>query len=218
VSTPPRTILLLRHGETDANRDGIVQGHRPTPLNGLGHSQARLLARRIAAYVPRVEVLISSDLPRALQTALPIGTALGVLVSQDAAWRERSYGSFEGKNAAERAILRSQMCIGDGPPPDAQRPEDYQRQVLQALHGLPMRYPTARCLAVVTHAGAIRTIALALAAGDGVSHTEEYRTCPNCSITRLSCAGENGNTAFCLEKAYDVAHLSPEVVTSADSG
>ena len=68
-------ILFIRHGQTDANRDGIVQGHQPTPLNDLGHRQALMLARRLQSYSPAIEVLVSSDLLRAVQTSRPIAAA-----------------------------------------------------------------------------------------------------------------------------------------------
>jgi probable phosphoglycerate mutase len=165
-----------------------------------------------------VEVLVSSDLPRALQTAEPIGAALGLRVHQDAAWRERYYGSLEGKNADERTLLRLRSGIEDGLPPDIQRAEDYRRLVLQALHYLPARYPAARCIAIVTHAGAVQAIATAVATADGVSNTEANRACPNCSITRLTVVRHRGQTVFRLDKAYDVEHLDTGATTSSDSG
>jgi len=70
------TLLLLRHGQTDSNAAGIVQGHLPVPLNDLGHRQAAALAARLAAASPRIGRLISSDLSRAAQTAESIARAL----------------------------------------------------------------------------------------------------------------------------------------------
>ena len=62
-------LLLLRHGQTDSNASGIVQGHLPVPLNALGRQQAAALAGRLRTYTPRIGRLVSSDLARAAQTA-----------------------------------------------------------------------------------------------------------------------------------------------------
>jgi len=84
-------ILILRHAQTDANAEGRLQGHLPTPLNLAGTRQANLLASRLAAYSPAVEAIISSDLPRATQTAALIASACGMPMTIDPAWRERSF-------------------------------------------------------------------------------------------------------------------------------
>src|SRR5215213_4873744 len=90
-------IFLLRHGQTDSNAAGIVQGHLPVPLNELGHRQAALLAARLRVAARRIGRLISSDLPRAAQTAEPIARALNLPIEFVVAWRERLLGEFQGK-------------------------------------------------------------------------------------------------------------------------
>src|SRR5580700_4292225 len=108
-------ILLLRHGQTDANASGVLQGHQPTPLNVLGVRQAKLLAQRLAAIQPPLDVLVSSDLRRAAQTAGSIAATCGLRVHADAAWRERSFGLLEGKPVGERATW--QAASGEMDPP-----------------------------------------------------------------------------------------------------
>src|SRR2546423_13431725 len=61
----PFHLLLLRHGQTDANATGVLQGHQPNALNELGRQQAQRLAARVARHHPRITALISSDLRRA---------------------------------------------------------------------------------------------------------------------------------------------------------
>src|SRR4051794_15448017 len=112
------TILLLRHGQTDANATGVIQGHGPNPLNELGREQARFLAERMRAYSPRPDVLVSSDLPRAMQTAEPIAAALGLPIHPDRAWRERGLGELEGKTIGERETWRA--ATGEFDPPGAE--------------------------------------------------------------------------------------------------
>src|SRR5271165_3144262 len=98
-------LWLVRHGETDWNAQGRVQGHTPTELNENGRRQAASLAEMFAGR--KFAALWSSDLPRARQTAEAIGSALGLDVQLTVALRERSFGPYEGKTNEEiRAIRR----------------------------------------------------------------------------------------------------------------
>jgi 2,3-bisphosphoglycerate-dependent phosphoglycerate mutase len=87
-------FILVRHGETEWNREGRIQGHLDSALNPQGIAQAGLLAARLAA--ESFEVLISSDLGRALRTAELIAVRTGHGMIVDARLRERHYGVFQG--------------------------------------------------------------------------------------------------------------------------
>ena len=89
-----RTLFLFRHGETDWNREGRLQGHTDTPLNAAGLAQAEALAERLRVYRP--DAVVSSDLTRALTTARIIAGALGVPLMTDDGLRETSVGEAEG--------------------------------------------------------------------------------------------------------------------------
>jgi broad specificity phosphatase PhoE len=96
--------MLIRHGETDWNRDGRIQGVSDIPLNDTGRAQARAAGEALSRLLPRDRpiVLISSDLSRARETAEIIAAELGVdgpLVYPEL--RERAYGEGEGMNASE---------------------------------------------------------------------------------------------------------------------
>ena len=88
------TLFLFRHGETDWNREGRLQGHTDTQLNANGIAQAEALAQRLLAH--RLDALVSSDLSRALTTARIIGEILNVPVITDHGLREVSVGLAEG--------------------------------------------------------------------------------------------------------------------------
>ena len=92
-------FLVLRHGETQWNLESRVQGHRDSPLTAAGLAQADALARRLATQ--RFDVLVSSDLGRALDTARRIAAATGHAVRPDARFRERSFGAAEGLTYGE---------------------------------------------------------------------------------------------------------------------
>jgi glucosyl-3-phosphoglycerate phosphatase len=97
-----RTLVLLRHGETDWNRTGRAQGHADVPLNATGHAQARAVAQEL---VPLGAVrLWSSDLMRAVQTAEHVAAATGLTVEKDARLREYDVGERSGLSLEEFAL------------------------------------------------------------------------------------------------------------------
>jgi broad specificity phosphatase PhoE len=94
------TLLLVRHGQSEWNVAGRMQGQTPhVPLTPLGHEQSAEAARRLAARAPGA--LISSDLHRALQTADHCARATGLPVQTSPALREQGYGVLEGRPSRE---------------------------------------------------------------------------------------------------------------------
>jgi broad specificity phosphatase PhoE len=158
-----RHILLLRHGQTDANAGGVLQGHRPTSLNALGRQQAERLAQRLVTAIPPIAVLISSDLPRALQTAEPISRALHLDIVVDAAWRERGFGELEGQRLGDLEIWRT--ASGTIDPPGGESSAVFRQRVHAALLSVVDRYRDCPCVAVVTHGGVVRSVLHQLGSG-----------------------------------------------------
>ncbi len=92
-------IVAVRHGETDWNVEGRVQGHIDIPLNATGRWQ---VARLAAALVDEgIAAIYTSDLSRALQTAQAVGEALSLPVVTDTRLRERAFGVFQALTLAE---------------------------------------------------------------------------------------------------------------------
>lgn len=87
-------LILLRHGETDWNRNHRLQGHRDIPLNAVGHHQAVDAAPSIVALRP--SVMVSSDLSRARETASAVSVLIGIEPTVDKRLRETSMGLWEG--------------------------------------------------------------------------------------------------------------------------
>ncbi len=92
-------IVLVRHGQTDYNSGGRVQGQIDIELNDLGRAQAKAMGPLVAQYEPTL--VISSDLSRAHDTALEITRHLDVELVLDERIRERDFGWFEGMNYEE---------------------------------------------------------------------------------------------------------------------
>ncbi|HET7069599.1 MAG TPA: histidine phosphatase family protein [Nocardioides sp.] len=98
-----RTLVVVRHGETDWNRSGRAQGHADIPLNDTGRVQAQAVARLLAGFGP--VRLWSSDLVRARQTAEAIAETTGLAMECDSRLREYDVGERSGltlQEAAER--------------------------------------------------------------------------------------------------------------------
>ena len=86
-------LYLVRHGRTDANAAGLLQGRLDLPLDAVGREQAAA----IAGFVGGVDEVISSSLLRARETAAYFGDEVTI----DDRWIELSYGEFEGMPASD---------------------------------------------------------------------------------------------------------------------
>ncbi|AJY77153.1 histidine phosphatase family protein [Paenibacillus beijingensis] len=96
-------IGLIRHGKTEWNALGKIQGQTDIPLNEEGLTQARLLADRLVRENERWDAVVTSDLSRAAETGRIVAEAIGVpLLPGEPLLRERSFGLIEGTTEAER--------------------------------------------------------------------------------------------------------------------
>jgi len=93
------TLIVIRHGETEWNRERRMQGTTDTQLSDLGRAQAQALGRRLAS--SHFAALYSSDLTRARHTAQAIAEHTGRSIVTDSRLQERRFGIFEGLLAAE---------------------------------------------------------------------------------------------------------------------
>jgi probable phosphoglycerate mutase len=160
---PPLTLLLVRHGQSEWNAAGRLQGQTAdVPLTERGHAQAAAAARELARLRPRA--LISSDLHRAVQTAEHCARATGLPFSTTPALREQGYGVLEGR------LSRELWDVVDWTDPHWSAPGG---ESLAELHGRVAAYlkelaaePPAEVIALVTHGDTIRA-AQAVAAGLG---------------------------------------------------
>jgi glucosyl-3-phosphoglycerate phosphatase len=179
------TLLLVRHGETDWNRDSRWQGGSDTRLNDLGREQARTLAEQLDG---NIDVVYSSDLARARETAEIVAAKLGLEVRLDPRLRERGFGSWEGLTTTEIeerfADSHRRWLAGVGPgADDAEAFEDFSARVNDFLADVLRLHPDEEVL-VISHGGSIRVIH-ALAAG--VDYVRDHRLIPgvpNCAVAR----------------------------------
>lgn len=95
-------LTLVRHGETEWNATGRIQGHLDIPLSATGLAQAAAIGRRLGGEA--FDVILSSDLERALHTARPIVRLPEQTILRDARLRERHLGVLQGLTGEEAAI------------------------------------------------------------------------------------------------------------------
>jgi probable phosphoglycerate mutase len=95
----PTTIVLVRHGETDWNRENRFQGHADPPRNEAGRAQSREVAEQLVA--ERVTIVYTSPLQRAHETARILAARLDLDVRVSDALEEVDVGSWSGLTRAE---------------------------------------------------------------------------------------------------------------------
>lgn len=90
-------IYLIRHGETDWNKERRFQGQKDILLNNFGRLQTEKLANRLYEEKLNIDAIYSSDLKRAIETAEIIGKKFNYAVETNPGLRERSFGIIEGQ-------------------------------------------------------------------------------------------------------------------------
>jgi len=197
-------FVVIRHGETDWNREQRFQGQIDVPLNAAGRRQAQRLAEALAG--ARVDLLLSSDLQRARQTAQPLERVLSRATQTHAGWREQSFGVLEGLDVptikTRHPALWSQWLRHDADYalPDGESVRQFHARVLAALRELA-RDHAGKTLLLVTHGGVLDML---WRTAHGLSLSGP-RACaiPNTGINRLRW---RGGTLDILRWADD-AHL-----------
>ena len=148
---------MARHGQTDWNRQMRFQGRADPPLNEQGREQARQLAERLAG--ERVDVVYSSPLLRARETAEIVAARLAVEVELDEGFMEIDVGSWQGLTRADLEkrspdALRSWLNHGPGWE-DGESYDELTARIAAALKRIARRRPD-QTLLVITHGGPIR--------------------------------------------------------------
>ena len=151
---------LVRHGETEWNVEGRVQGHSDTPLNERGRTQAQSLGKRFASTA--FDAVYCSDLPRVMETANAILTNDHPPLETVLELREKHYGEWEGKTSdqlkAEAPDLWERLFEDNitFAPPSGESDSDLIRRVAPALDRIRQRHTDNESILIVSHGGTIR--------------------------------------------------------------
>ncbi|UVI32409.1 histidine phosphatase family protein [Paenibacillus spongiae] len=142
-------IGLIRHGKTDWNALGKIQGQTNIPLNQEGIRQAKALAERLVQEPRQWNAVISSDLMRAAETARILADRLGIpQLPSDERLRERYFGEVEGTTEEERLARwgKDWRSLDCGQETD----EEVRKRALGFIDDIARRMPDKNIL-VVTH-------------------------------------------------------------------
>jgi 2,3-bisphosphoglycerate-dependent phosphoglycerate mutase/probable phosphoglycerate mutase len=156
-----RRIVLLRHGQTEFNLDGRMQGHLDTKLTEDGQAQAAAAAP-VLADIP-LDRIISSDLSRAHETALAVAACVGLPVTTDVRLRETNLGQWQGSTTREieqgsPGSIGAWRADPRWTPPGGESRVDVVARSLPLVEELDAEFaddPEARAVLFVAHGGMI---------------------------------------------------------------
>ena len=204
------TYYLIRHGETESNRSGIIQGHLDVPLSPKGLEQAEACARALAGVT--LDAIYSSDLSRALDTARAIARHQKAThtspIKADPRLREIHCGLMQGLSLAECRLRfpeffsRWQTDPLGQPRPGGESVVQLYHRVVEVFREIVLAHPEGK-VAVVTHGGVIRCLT-AYVQGETVDPWAEV--VDNCSITVLEHEGDR----LLITRYNDTSHLPAE--------
>lgn len=193
-------LWLIRHGETDWNRERRIQGQQQNSLSKLGETQARRLGARLVGET--FDTVYCSDLKRTVQTADLVFP--GTEPTFDKRLREISRGVLEGQRGEDFAgehlehYSAMQRDLYHFRPPDGENHYDVQDRAVAWLQGLP---PTGK-IAAVTHGGVVTAL---FRHALGLHELTPWLQVGNTSISKLR-FGDGWTELLCLN---DTAHLEP---------
>jgi len=165
-------LILVRHGESEGNRDRTFTQNAEVPITEVGREQARAAAALIARHFRPARV-VASPYARARQTAEIIGATFGLEVQLEAALREQSFGIFAGQ---PYEALLTDAGYHEGPrwhwrPPRGESLVDVRERVVPAFERI-VRESTAQDVVLVSHGGVMLALcAYVTGTWDGLSVT-----------------------------------------------
>ena len=179
-------MLLIRHGQIDANVSKHWHGSTDSPLNAVGVAQVERLATHVASEHGDVRAIYASPLQRTLHTAEGPGRRLRLPVASVPELREWGIGELEGTHyealAREHRFFERIAREPDFAPPGGESLAAVAARMEDALRAIARRHPE-ETVAVVSHGMAL-ALALARLLHDDAAHWHRFRI-DNCSITEL---------------------------------
>lgn len=168
-------LYILRHGETDANAQGIVQGWLDTELNAKGVAQATLAAHD---FDKPIDAIYSSDLKRAVRTAEEFRNRYKTTpYFQDARIRERNFGDAAGTHRDDHNWEQFWSVEDRSTIANAEIINDFTKRVADFLEELKAKPYTS--VLIVTHGGVLNRIQTI------INPTHEHHAHPNASILEV---------------------------------
>lgn len=205
-------LILVRHGQSEANASGIVQGRLDFGLSELGALQARLTAERLKDEA--VDRILTSPLKRAADTARVIAEIKGMLAEPEPALMEYDIGAASGLTGPEirerYPEVTSAFAYGRRPAFPGEEGRDAFAARLGAL--LATIEPANQTVVAVAHGGVVSALCQ-LIMGLDLNRPGMFNVA-NCSLTEI--ARDRGGRIV-LRRHNDTCHLD-ELATTVDRG
>ncbi|MFD1040400.1 histidine phosphatase family protein [Virgibacillus byunsanensis] len=164
------TICLIRHGETEWNAQGKIQGRTNTSLNTRGIQQAEEC--RDFVKDSTWDIIITSPLKRAMQTAQIINKSLNVPLIEMEDFKERSFGDAEGMTLKERMSVYPNKVY-----PNEEKMGSLNKRVMAGIQKINQQYGQSKVL-LVAHGAVISSILSNLSEGEiGTGKTKLINAC-----------------------------------------
>ena len=200
------TVLMVRHGESEANRNNIFAGNFDADLQGRGLKQAEKTAEFVAESY-KIDKIYASDLKRAFKTGQAIGARLGITVIPDRRLREICAGKWEGvrfddidvKYPEDYAVWRTD--IGNARCTGGESTRELGARILAALTDIAEQNE-GKTILIATHATPIRVMQTYCTYGD-YARMQEIKWVSNASVSEFFY--ENGK--FVCGKMSQDSHL-----------
>ena len=201
------TILMVRHGESEANRMGIFAGNFDADLQDRGVLQAEKTAEFIANTY-KVDKIYASDLKRAFKTGKVIGDRLGMDVIPEPRIREISAGEWEGKTFTELGEQYKESYsvwmtdVGNARCTGGESTRELGARILAALTEIA-EANEGKTVVVATHATPVRVMQVHTQGGGDFNTMKDIKWVTNASVSEF--IYENGK--FTCGKISQNAHL-----------
>jgi len=206
-------LVLIRHGETDMNRELRFQGQVNVGLNAIGLEQARRLAARMAG--EQAHAVYVSDLLRAQQTAAPIAGGLAMAPVPESGLREQNFGRVDGMRVEDIQREHPEAWAGwlrfdeDFAMPEGESTRSFHARVMAAVQRLVAAHPQ-QTVVVVTHGGVLDMIyRTARSLGLGGPRRSEI---PNAGLNRIKVRETGAMDILAWADTRHLADLPPQPV------
>jgi broad specificity phosphatase PhoE len=202
-------LIVIRHGQSEANLNNQFAGSLNVHLTQLGHKQACLAANALSGM--QIDRIYSSDLYRAYETAVPTAQKLGLEIEKNVRLREISAGDWEGLTFDEirerypKEYDEWRFRLGSAVCPNGEAVNHMCLRILNEIDNI-CRKNEGKSICIFTHATPIRTLC-AVSSGIPVEQIEREPFVPNASISIFEY--ENGEIKA-IEKG-NTEHLAGSV-------
>lgn len=180
-------LLLLRHGQIKANRQGRWHGSTDSALTWRGRRQARRTARFLAAQPGPIVAIYSSPLQRCQDTAAAVADRLGLPVAIHDSLREYAIGEWENlpfrQLAEQHQFIEVARTDHEFAPPGGESLRQVAERIVPALEEIDERHDGEEQVLLVSH-GAALAVALGVLLEDNPASWTNYQFA-NCSLTEL---------------------------------